>query len=122
MAGYKVKVIIPYDYITVFLNMVGQADIEQYQECLAFALSDRWDLDDLEFEVSREAEGHSYTFTPEPMLDDPRCPNDMDFSLALREAIGKYRFFKGGTGIRGMFTPPMTNKLEENGPDESEED
>lgn len=121
MAGYKVKVIIPYDYIVVFLNMVGQADMEQYEECLAFALSDRWDLEDLEFEVSREAEGHSYSFTPEPLLDDPRCPNDMDFSLALSEAIGKYRFFKGGAGLKGMFTPPMTNKLEESESDDAEE-
>jgi hypothetical protein len=111
--GYRIKVIIPRDYLLVYMNVVSEADIAQYEECIAFALSDRWQIDELEFEIQEEVDGHSFICEGGDLLTAK--PTEIEFSVALQEAIANYRYFKSGypplspgtqhTYVPGAFTP-----------------
>lgn len=121
MAGYKVKVIIPVNFIMVHLSMRGEIDLYQYEDCLAFALSNRWDLADLDFQISQEAVEHSFTFEPDYLIDYPRKPDAEGFSIAIDEAMVHYRMMKEGifsldsVSRNSWFAPPDDKKIDDIG-------
>jgi hypothetical protein len=117
----RIVVTIPRTYLLDQLNVATPHDVELYQESIAFALTDRWEVEDLQFQYSDIATAHFF----DCVASDPSTPvpSDNDFSVALQAAVERYKFAKtgdpgtflraGSTALDYLFTPLMTTQMPE---------
>jgi len=119
----RVVVTTPRSYLIDQLNVASPRDVELYEESVAFAFSDRWEISDLQFEYSDIATIHFF----DCVSTDPQVavPSYNDFSVALQDAVERYKFTKtgdpgtflraGSSALEYLFTPLMTTQA----PDET---
>lgn len=117
----RITVTIPRSYLIDQLNVGSPQDVLLYEESIAFAFTDRWDVADLQFEYSDVATAHF--FDCQTTVPGEEKPSDNDFTVALQAAVERYKFSKtgdpgtflraGSSALEYLFTPLMTNSQDD---------
>lgn len=101
---YAVVVTIPFDFLLNTLKVMSDDDTLFYEDFLANALADRWNLSDLDFKVVDDQDNHSYTFTPKTLHGEKGEPNDAEFIEAISQAFDAYRSAHGVALTSGVLS------------------
>ena len=80
---YAVVVTIPFDFLLNRLKVMSDDDTLLYQDFLANALADKWNLSDLDFKVVDDQDEHTYTFTPTEVHGEAGEPNVREFEQCI---------------------------------------